>query len=88
MKLTKETLLRRYGKRCMMCGKRYAVNYLRWHHILPKYVSKANHEPPDDSVDNGAILCVSCHVMIHEYLWWEDEYQLLTEIILQNKASF
>lgn len=85
MKLTKELLLKRYGKRCMMCGKRYPLKLLQWHHIKPKYVYRHNNKPPDDSTENGAILCVSCHAIIHEYVWESDEYQLLTEIILQNK---
>ena len=85
MKLTKVLLLETYGKRCMMCGKKFPLKKLQWHHIKPKYVFKSEHLEPDDSFENGAILCASCHTLIHKYLWWDDKYQLLTEIILQNK---
>lgn len=88
MKLTKELLLKRYGKKCMICGKNYPLKYLEWHHIKPRYLFKRNGKPPDDSIENSAILCANCHTMIHKYMWEDDEYQNLTKIILQNKASF
>lgn len=85
MHTTKYTLICNHGLRCMLCGEEKELKELQWHHIKPRYVSKACHEEPDDSPENGAILCKKCHVEIHRYLWWDDEFQLLTEIILRNK---
>lgn len=82
---TKYLLICKHGSRCMCCGEEKPLKELQWHHIKPKYVSKANHEEPDDSYENGSILCLRCHIDIHRYLWWDDEFQLLTEIILRNK---
>lgn len=82
---TKCKLIVEHGLRCMMCGHEKALKDLQWHHIKPKYLSKANHEPPDDSYENGSLLCKECHVKLHRYLWWDDEYQLLTELIISNK---
>lgn len=82
---TKAYLIVEHGVRCMCCGEQKTLKELQWHHIKPRYVSKACHELPDDSPENGAILCKKCHVDIHRYLWWDDEYQLLTELILRNK---
>lgn len=82
---TKALLITRNGLKCMGCGKEVEYKNIHWHHIKPKYVSKANHEPVDNSYDNGALLCVQCHQEIHKYLWWDLEYQLLTDIIEDNK---
>ena len=87
MHSTKKQLLKLYGQRCMMCRRKMSYKKLQWHHIKPRYVSHQANEPPDNTVENGALLCLDCHVMIHEYLWGDDEFQLLTEIILRNKAS-
>lgn len=83
----KYELIVKHGTRCMCCGKNRLLKELQWHHIKPKYVSKANHELPDDSYANSSLLCLKCHVEIHKYLWWDDEYQLLTELILRNKEE-
>ena len=87
MHITKKLLLMAHGDRCMMCGKYDKLKNLEWHHIVPSYVRRLDHLPPDDSLENGAILCKKCHKMLHMYWWWEDEYQLLTEIILENKEK-
>ncbi|MBQ8299582.1 MAG: HNH endonuclease [Clostridia bacterium] len=82
---TKLKLIQRNGLRCMACGKIVEYKNIQWHHIKPKYVSKANHEPVDDSYENGSLLCKRCHIEIHKYLWWDEEYQLLTDLIEDNK---
>jgi len=85
---TKALLIVRNGLRCMGCGRTVEYKDIQWHHIKPRYVYKAEHVVPDDSYENGALLCKRCHVELHRYLWWDDEYQLLTEAILENKARF
>ena len=85
MHQTKCELIIKNGVRCMGCGKEVPLKDLHWHHLKPKYVSKANHEPPDDSYANGSLLCKRCHTEIHKYLWWDIEYQLLTDLIEDNK---
>ncbi|MBQ8299908.1 MAG: HNH endonuclease [Clostridia bacterium] len=85
MHATKALLILRNGLRCMGCGKVAEYKDIQWHHIKPKYASKANHEPVDDSYENGSLLCKRCHIEIHKYLWWDMEYQLLTDLIEDNK---
>ena len=82
---TKALLIVRNGLRCMGCGREVELKDLQWHHIVPKYVSKVNKQPPDDSYENGALLCKRCHIEIHRYLFWEEEYQMLTDLIKDNK---
>ena len=82
---TKALLITRNGLRCMGCGRVVSYKDIQWHHLVPKYVSKINKQPPDDSYENGSLLCIRCHVEIHKYLWWQDEFQLLTDLIEDNK---
>lgn len=82
---TKALLIMRNGLRCMGCGKETKLKDLQWHHIVPKYVSRLNKQPPDNSYENGSLLCKSCHIQIHKYLYWDIEYQKLTDLIEDNK---
>lgn len=82
---TKQELLNINGPRCMLCGKIYPLRELQWHHIVPKYVTTFMGRPPDNSYENGSILCLKCHARVHEYLYWDDEYQFLTDVIEDNK---
>ena len=82
---TKALLIVKHGLRCMGCGKDCELKDLQWHHLKPKYVSKAYHESPDNSYENGSLLCKRCHIEIHKYLWWDNEFQLLTDLIEDNK---
>lgn len=82
---TKALLIMRNGLYCMGCGRETKLKDLQMHHLVPKYVSKANHEPPDDSYENNSLLCISCHRTIHKYLYWDIEYQMLIDLIEDNK---
>ena len=82
---TKALLILRNGLRCMGCGRETKLKDLQWHHLVPKYVSKLNKQPPDDSYANSSILCKNCHIQIHKYLYWDEEYQLLCDLIEDNK---
>ena len=84
---TKAMLIVKFGLRCMACGKEVEYHNLHWHHLKPKYVSKANYELPDDSFENGSLLCKDCHREIHRYHWWQDEFQVMTSIIESNKEK-
>lgn len=84
---TKRQLIAVNGIKCMGCGRTVEYKDIQWHHITPKYVYKARHETPDDSYKNGALLCRRCHIEIHKYLWWDEEYQLLTDLIEDNKID-
>lgn len=85
MKETKWRLIKNNGCRCMLCGKTVPYEEIQWHHIFPRYASKRLGELPDDSYENGSLLCRHCHIEIHHYLWWDDEYQVMTDMILANK---
>lgn len=82
---TKRLLIINNGLRCMLCGKEVPYNQINWHHIKPKYVSKMYCELPDDSYENGSLVCVTCHAIIHQYAWWDEEYHQLMEIVKDNK---
>lgn len=85
MNETKVLLILVNGLRCMGCGKDVPLKEIEWHHIVPRYVFKQNHLPIDNSYENGSLLCRRCHVEIHKYLYWDDEYQKLTDLIEDNK---
>ena len=82
---TKCKLIERNGLVCMYCRKQVEYKDIQWHHIKPKYVFKAEHEEIDNSYANGSLLCSKCHVQLHKYLWWDEEYQTMTKIIEGNK---
>lgn len=82
---TKAELIRVNGLRCMLCGRKVPYSNIQWHHVKPKYASKQEGEEPDNSYFNGSLLCINCHALVHEYLWWDDEYQMLMDMILENK---
>ena len=85
MHATKCLLIERHGLKCMLCGRTVPLKDLQYHHIKPKYASKADGEPIDDSYANGSLACIECHHYIHLYSWWSFEYQHLMAIILDNK---
>lgn len=82
---TKALLIMRNGLYCMGCGRETKLKDLQWHHIVPKYVSKLNKQPPDNSYENSSLLCKNCHIQIHKYLYWDEEYQMLIDLIEDNK---
>lgn len=84
---TKYQLILKNGLRCMACGREVDYREIHWHHLKPKYVSKQNNEPQDDSYENGSLLCIRCHIEIHKYLWWDDEYQMMIDMIEGNRKS-
>ena len=83
---TKALLIMRNGLKCMGCGRETKLKELQWHHIVPKYVSKLNKQPPDNSYENSSLLCKRCHIQIHKYLYWDIEYQMLIDLIEDNKV--
>lgn len=59
----RKAAMERSGGRCLCCrrgGESY-VDCLDAHHIVPVYLGG------EDSVDNTAILCITCHRMVHLY---------------------
>jgi 5-methylcytosine-specific restriction endonuclease McrA len=82
---TKEELIERNGLRCMLCLKEFPYHEIQYHHIVPKYASKHMGLPPDNTYDNGCLLCLKCHAKVHEYSYWSDEYQFLMDVIEDNK---
>jgi predicted HNH restriction endonuclease len=84
MHQTKCELIVRYGTKCMLCGSDVG-SMVQWHHIVPRYVFKARGEQPDDSMENGSLLCPNCHVKIHKFKYKDMEYQTLTATIIRNK---
>ena len=82
---TKKELIERNGIRCMLCGNIVPYRLIEWHHIIPKHITKFFGLPQDDSYENGSLLCVNCHKQVHEYEWWDKEYEALMDVIRKNK---
>ena len=83
---TKAELITKNGLRCMLCGKECEYKEINYHHIVPKYVYKLLKIPIDNSYANGSLLCLSCHSKVHEYLYWDDEYQKMMDLVEDNKV--
>lgn len=81
----KQLLLERNDYKCMLCGKRYPYEQLNWHHIKPKWISKRLGLPIDNSYENAALLCLNCHALVHTFDYYDKQYGLLMEQILNNK---
>lgn len=61
--IIKKTVMQRDKGTCQCCkrgGEQY-VDVLDYHHILPVFLGGA------DTVDNGIMLCVACHRLVHLY---------------------
>lgn len=61
--IIKKSVMARDNNTCQCCkrgGEQY-VDILDYHHILPVYLSG------EDSIENGIMLCVACHRLVHLY---------------------
>lgn len=61
--IIKKSVMTRDNSTCQCCkrgGQQYA-DILDYHHILPVFLGGA------DTVDNGVMLCVACHRLVHLY---------------------
>ena len=83
---TKAELIMKNGMRCMACGKECRYSEIQRHHIVPKYVFRQLKLPIDDSYANSCLVCTRCHSMIHEYLYWDEEYQQMMDLIEDHKV--
>lgn len=81
-KAVKRLLAQRYGKVCMLCGKRLKLENSQYHHIKPKSMGGGA------TVLNGALLHAECHMKIHKYKFNTDEYRETIRQILNNKKRF
>ncbi len=82
---TKKELIERNGLRCMLCLKEVPYEKIHYHHMIPKYYTKFMGLAQDDSYENGSLVCIDCHKKIHEYMYLDDEYQFLMDVIQGNK---
>ena len=78
---TKRLLILNNGCRCMLCGKEVPLRELNWHHIVPKSISRRKGQEPDDSYENGSLVCLKCHSYIHSFAYYDTRYQKLMRII-------
>lgn len=81
----KQLLIERNGLKCMLCGRSVPYAQINWHHMKPKAVSKYLGEPIDNSYENGCLLCLDCHALVHTFYYWSGEYQDLMDDIRRNK---
>lgn len=81
----KQLLIERNGCKCMLCGKEVPYEQINWHHIRPKWWFKKHNLPIDNSYENAALLCVSCHAEVHTHDYYSQEYGILMEKIYKNK---
>lgn len=85
MNATKAKLIEVNGCRCMLCGQEVPYRQITWHHIKWRCISKKNHEPIDNSYENGLLLCLNDHAYVHTLEYDSDEYKKLMEIAKKNK---
>lgn len=80
----KNELIKRYGKRCWICGRKFNTNKkLQLHHIL-KWCEK--HET---NISNTSILCEKCHKNLHKYEKIDKKrYQEINNYLSQYKDSY
>ena len=82
---TKALLIKYNGLKCMYCGRVVPYQSINWHHIKPKSISKLQNEPIDNSYENGALLCLSCHAYVHTFDFYSKDYQAAMRVIRKNK---
>jgi len=58
-RLVKQIHFQRYGKICMVCGKKFDKEYLQCHHIVKFADGGATDE------ENTALVCANCHSILH-----------------------
>lgn len=78
-KWLKTELRVKYGRKCMLCGRKLKEKQSTFHHIVPK--SRGG----EATEENGAVLCESCQSIIHLFEYEDEGYQKLTKRILKNK---
>ena len=81
MKAAKVELIKKYGRYCMLCRRKLKSEDCTYHHIIPKQ------NGGDCTEQNGAILCIQCHRIIHIFHYGEEAYMKLTEVLLKNKGA-
>lgn len=77
----KQSLLIKYGRKCMMCGKKTKKGERTLHHIIPKS------EGGETTEDNGAILCANCQKGIQPFKFGDECYTTMVITILKNKKE-
>lgn len=82
---TKALLIEKNGLRCMLCGRDVTYREINWHHIVPRYQAKREGREPDNSYENGSLLCLNCHSYVHSFDYKDPEYQALMKKVNQNK---
>ena len=82
----KELLIKRNGMYCMLCGKKCEYPDIEWHHIKWKSVTLRREGKIDNSYENGALLCTSCHHYVHTFSFYSDEYHDLMNVVRSHKA--
>jgi hypothetical protein len=80
MKAAKLELLQKHGTKCMLCGKDVG-KHIQWHHLIPRYAGGL------DTYENGSLLCCSCHLEVHDFMYEDKEYTDYTNKILANKKG-
>ncbi len=78
-------LKEQYGTRCWIC-KRNVGKAIQYHHIIPKYAGGSA-----DDIRNGSLVCPTCHVKIHYFVYGTPMYERSIKKLLdykrQNKAT-
>ena len=82
-KQQKQELIKMYGKRCMVCGKKLTKNQIpAFHHRIPKSCGGSH------DISNGCIVDLDCHCHIHKYKYGSKEYSEIDDTIQRNMSKF
>lgn len=82
MRIIKDKLYRKYGKRCEICGNTFKKEYLTGHHIIMKCKGGTIDE------DNILIVCYNCHFGCINHIEYDsEEYWNLINKALEHRQS-
>lgn len=81
MRIVKDKLYAKYGKRCEVCGKKFKKEKLSGHHIVPK-----SHNG-EISEDNILIACYNCHFGVINKIEYDSEeyWELMNKCLAHRK---
>jgi 5-methylcytosine-specific restriction endonuclease McrA len=81
-KYQKQVRRQRYGNRCMLCERVLQKKKQSYHHRRPKSCGGSA------SIENGAILCMQCQCIIHQFEYGTEAYEKLDNLIEKNMEKY
>lgn len=82
--VVKKEMIKNNSTKCMICGELMG-NKIQFHHIVPKWYSKRNGMPIDNSYEQGILVCQKCHNELHRVRYKSRDYEHLVATALSHK---